>query len=219
MTTAAENIEQRIQEAENRVRGVLEPFYNVKQRMDDVRDTVRNGLGLAYSLQNLDQVFLDRYKDFDDFMQGYNQIDFSQDIRTWTETTEDSIKNALEAAGIQMESLEEEELIMDQLYAKAATTRGRDQVLALSNEIASMNVRQMQSLRQLFATDMQIKGAYFQQQIALIKSTEAASAEFYQPTLTPETWDPVLNNSQQHGFENGAGGAAAGGGQMWRLNP
>ena len=217
VTTAAENVEQRIQEAENRVRGVLEPYYNVKQRLDDVRDTVRDGLGLAYSLQNLDQVFLDRYKDFDDFMQGYNRIGFAQDIRVWTQTTEDSIKNALEAAGIQMESLEDEESIMDQLYAKAQTTRGREQSLALANEIAAMNTRQMQSLRQLVATDMQIKAAYYQQETAMMKATEAASGEFYQPTLTVDPWRPILDNSQTHGFDQGNGGAA--GGQMWRLNP
>ena len=219
VTTAAENVEQRIQEAENRVRGVLEAPYQIKQRLDDVRDTVRSGLGLAYSLQNLDQVFLDRYKDFDDFMQGYNRIGFSQDIRTWTQTTEDSIKNALEAAGIQMESLEEEENIMNQLYAKAQTTRGREQSLSLANEISAMNTRQMQSLRQLVATDMQIKAAYFQQQTAMTKATEAASGEFYQPTLTPDLWRPVLDNSQTHGFNQPGPAGAGAGGQMWRLNP
>lgn len=213
VTTAAENVEQRVQEAENRVRGVLEPFYNVKQRLDDVRDVVRDGVGLGYSLQNLDQVFLDRYKDFDDFMDGYNQIDFTQDIRNWTQTTEDSIKNALAAAGIQMESLDDEEAIMNQLYAKARTTRGREQSLAVANEIASMNVRQMQSLRQLVATDMQIKAAYYQQQNAMTKATESASAEFYQPTLVPDP-RPVVGDGATHGFEAQGAGAP-----MWRLQP
>lgn len=210
VTTAAENIEQTVQENLNRIPGVTEPFFEVKQVIDDVRDTVRDGLGIAYSLENLDEVFLERYRDFDDFLEGYTQIEFTENIREWTQTTEDSIKNALMGAGIQLETLEEEENIMMQLYAKAQTTEGREQSLSLANEIAAMNVRQMQSLRQLVATDMQIKGAYFQQRTAQTKATEAAASEFYAPTLEPDVWEPTLGDGAEHGFEwNGST-------QMWR---
>jgi len=199
LTTAAENVQQTFMEAENRVRDVAMPFFDAKNRLDNVRDVVKDGLSLAYSVQNLDQVFLDRYKSFDDFMVGYENIDFAQDIRKWTQTTEDSISNALQAAGIQMESLEDEENIMNQLYARAENATGRQRALDIANEISTISVRQMQSLRQLVATDMQIKAAYFQQETAVRKATSAGKEEYYNSTVIADD-PPPLGDGANHGF-------------------
>ena len=206
VTTAAENVEQRIVQAENIVRQGLAPIYDVKAKLDDVRDVVKDGLSLAYSVQNLDQVFTDRYKDFDDFIAGnYDRLTFSEDLRNWTQTTEDSIKSALTAAGVQLESLDEEDAIMRQLHAKAESGgRGHQKALDVANEISVMAAQQMQSLRQLVATDMQIKAAYFQQETAIRQASEAASAEFFSPQLLPlggATPDPT--NGADYSFGPG----------------
>lgn len=206
VTTAANNVIQVEQEVANLVRAGIEPFYAVKNRLDDVRDVVKDGLSLAYSLENIDQVFLDKYKNFEDFAQGnYDRVAFVEDIREWTGTTEDSIKNALEAAGLQLESLDEEENIMSQLYAKAQSADGRQQALDVANEVAHIGVRQMQSLRQLVATDMQIKAAYFQQETAIRKMSEAASAEYFDPLVAPPTPLPNLDGGTGWGFGDAAG--------------
>jgi len=196
-----ENIENNILKAENMARDFLSPIYDVKTTLDNVRDTVRDGLGIAYSLQNIDQVFRDRYKSFDDFMAAdYDRIKWSQDIRAWTSTTEDSIKNALEAAGIQMESLDDEDQIMQQLYDKAQSGgKGHQKALDVANEINMMTAKQLQSLRQLVATDMQIKGAFFQQENAIRKATEAAASEYFEPTLTTPEPEPALGNGETFG--------------------
>lgn len=206
--TKLENIEQRKNLVFNTVRGAIQPYYDVKQRLDTVRDTVKQGVGLAYSLQNLDQVFLTKYKDFDDFMAPtYNQVQYTQDLKTWTQTTKDSIKNALTATGIAMEGLDDEEAIMRQLYAKAqGGGAGRQKAMDVANEIAAINTKQMQSLRQLVATDMQIKAAYFQQETVKSEATAAGKGEFYNPTLSPDEM-PVLGDSASVNFPARVGGA------------
>lgn len=196
-----QNTRNNVLKVENMARDVLQPIYDVKTTIDDVRDTVSQGLSIAYSVQNLDQVFLDRYKNFDDFMAAdYDRIQWVEDIREWTETTEDSIENALIAAGIQMESIEEEDQIMQQIYDKIdGGGEGHQKALDAANEISMMTAKQMQSLRQLIATDMQIKASYFQQQTAIRKASEAAASEFYEPTLTPPDPAPALGNSRTFG--------------------
>jgi len=191
----AENTQTKLLKIENMARDVIQPIYDVKTTIDGVRDTVKQGLSLAYSVQNLDQVFQDRYKDFDTFMAGnYDRIKWVEDIRQWTETTEDSIESALTAAGIQMESIDDEDQIMQQIYDQINDGgQGHQKALDAANEINMMTAKQLQSLRQLVATDMQIKGAYFQQQTAIRKATEAATSEFYQPTLAPDP-PPVVGN-------------------------
>ena len=197
----AENAQNNILKVENMARDYLQPIYNVKTTIDDVRDTVKQGLSIAYSVQNLDQVFVDRYKDFDDFMAAdYDRIKWVEDIRQWTETTEDSIESALTAAGIQMESIDQEDQIMQQIYDKIdGGGEGHQKALDAANEISMMTAKQMQSLRQLVATDMQIKGAYYQQQTAIRKATEAAASEYFQPTLTAPDPEPALGNSRVFG--------------------
>ena len=58
LTTAAENVQQTFMEAENRVRDVAMPFFDAKNRLDNVRDVVKDGLSLAYSVQNSIRYFL-----------------------------------------------------------------------------------------------------------------------------------------------------------------
>ncbi len=201
VTTKLQNIEQTKDAVLNSARGALQPYFDVKQRLDDVRDTVKDGLGIAYSVQNLDQVFLDKYKNFDDFRAlDYDHVKYTEDLKTWTQTTKDSIKNALTATGIAMEGLDDEEVIMQQLYAKARDGgEGRQKAIDVANEIAAINTKQMQSLRQLIATDMQIKAAYFQQETVKDEATAASKGEFYSPQFTPGD-DPILGDSSSQNF-------------------
>jgi len=64
----------------------------------------------------------------------------------------------------------------------------------------------MQSLRQLVATDMQIKAAYFQQETTIRQATEAGSSEFYNPTVLPAGGTPPdPTDGQEWGFGRGTG--------------
>ena len=124
----------------------------------------------------------DRYKNFDDFLNdNYDDITFAADIADWSTSTQDSIIGALKSAGVNLESLDDEQLIMDQLHAKLGNDRGREQALELSNEIATMQVKQMQSLRTMIGTQMQITSAYYEQQNAIDTAIRAKEMEYYYP--------------------------------------
>ena len=127
---------------------------------------------------------LERYKSFDIFMEeNYQHVDFAADIRQWSETTRDSITKALKAAGIQVNDMDYEEGIMQQMYDNIENAEDRQATLDVANDIAHFNSKQLQSLRQLIATQMQITGSYYEQKNAIETAQQARMLEFMQPTL------------------------------------
>jgi len=188
--------EQAWKQTEQRVRDVLAPVYAARQTIDAVRDSVNQGQAIAYSLANLDQVIRDRYKSFDDFMlENYRHVDFSGDIRQWSETTRDSISNALQGAGIQLEAIENgEQSTMDAIYVNLQNAEDRQRTLDVANQIGHFNNKQLQSLRQLVATQMQIQAAYFEQQNAIQTVERAKYSEFLNPTLVPAMAETIVGD-------------------------
>jgi len=91
-----EQIDQTRMKVRNLEKSILAPVYQAKQVIDGVRDTVREGQAIAYSVANLDQVIKDRYKNFDEFLDvNYTEFEFQDDVRDWAQATQDSISNAL----------------------------------------------------------------------------------------------------------------------------
>jgi P-type conjugative transfer protein TrbJ len=135
---------------------------------------VQGGQALAYSIANLDAAFQSRFHGY-----GYNSRTWYVDYRNWSQTSLDTTRGTLRAAGLQAQQLQSEQAVLDQLRGMAESSDGRMEALQVANQIAEQQVQQMMKLRQLMLADLQSKQAFQAAQIQRQASTEAASERFF----------------------------------------
>ena len=162
--------------------------------LDQVAGQTHQGMAISYALGNMDARFREVYKTYDAFThQNYGRRAFSEDYKKWSQTTSDSIENALKASGVQMDSLADEVNILQQLRQRLATSgESRNKAIQVAGDINTMNVVQLQKLRQLLATNMQIQTAWVNEQNAERKVTQAKRERYFDPDAEL----PIIGNSE-----------------------
>lgn len=167
--------------------------------VNGVADVVRQGQSVSYSMANISEAMNVKYKSWQDFLAlNYGRDTFVADYRDWTKSTQDSIAAALQGAQVQMSSFADEENILRQLEERAATSRGRNDVMRVTGQIATAQVHQLQKLRQLVATNMQITASYFAQNNA-VQSAGMQHVEKAFDRLAPDNAGPVIGGGRVHG--------------------
>lgn len=129
-------------------------WSSIQQDIMGVVNVVKQGKALAFSLENIGEVFKNTFK-------GYQPTtNFPAEYRKWSETVSDTIKGTLEAAQLQSEQFATEEGVLQQLRTMSQSNQGRLQALQTGNQIAVEMVAQMQKLRALSLAQMQAQNAY-----------------------------------------------------------
>lgn len=124
--------------------------------LQQLTNLVAQGQALGYQLANIDQAFSTKYV-------GYSNttpINFQQASRDWTATSLDSIKSALQTAGVQSQQFANEEQALQTIQNIASGSQGGLQAAQAGVMVASQQVNQLQKLRQLFMAQMQAQNAY-----------------------------------------------------------
>lgn len=150
--------------------------------INQVRDITRQGQSIGYAVANVQEVIAQRYKGYEEFIQdNYDRETFVGDYVEWASTTQDSISSALQSAGVLMESMADEEVIMQQLEARVTNAATRQQALQVASEVNLINGRQLGKLREIIAANMQVQSAFFQAQSSTDSARTAAKEKFYNP--------------------------------------
>ncbi|WP_301233382.1 P-type conjugative transfer protein TrbJ [Pandoraea cepalis] len=142
---------------------------------------VNVGQTISYAATNVDQVFRQQYP-------GYGKItNFPQSYAQWGTNTLDNLRSALNVAGLQSSQFASERAALQSIQSMANNPTGQLQAVQAGVSIASMQVDQLQKLRQLMMTQMQAQNTY----LATKTQTEQAQAaaqrdhfEVYQPTAS-----------------------------------
>ncbi|EGU0150133.1 P-type conjugative transfer protein TrbJ [Vibrio parahaemolyticus] len=124
--------------------------------------------GLAYSSLNMDVEYRDRFKDALYYSSGANRdannkmihADYQARYEDWSDINHDSIRSALNAAGLQAQQFSREDNSLKAIETQIQTGIGQKQLLQAGASISAMQVEQMQKLRALMMADMQMKGSY-----------------------------------------------------------
>jgi len=153
-----------IQQYENMVQqGLSLPNAAFSNAMQDIRGLnalVSQGRNIAYSASNLDSDFKKSFPDFQNYLQqGVTWQDAQTQYAKWNDQTSDASLAALKAAGFQMDEITngDEASIINALQNQSNTAGGRMQAIQAGNAIAVEQVKQLQKLRQLMATQMQLQ--------------------------------------------------------------
>ena len=157
-------------------------FGAVMNDINALAAIVQGGRALAYSLGNLDQLFLQTYPGY-----GYTAGAYYLQYRNWSQTSLDTTLGTLRAAGLQGQQLQSEQAVLNSLRSSLEGTDGRLEALHALGDISEQQVEQLMKLRELMMADMSSKQAY---QAAIIQqqaASEAAAQRFF--TYAPATSD------------------------------
>jgi type IV secretion system protein TrbJ len=151
-------------------------FGGIVRDIESLNRIVVGGQALAYSLSNLDALFGETFP-------GYRTgNDYFRKYRKWSQTTLDTTRGVLRAAGLQSQQMRSEQAVIEALQAKARSPIGRMQALQVLQQINEHQVQQLMKLRELMIADMSSKQAYQAAVAQQEAAAKAATEQFFTPS-------------------------------------
>ncbi|NQY75521.1 MAG: P-type conjugative transfer protein TrbJ [Candidatus Margulisbacteria bacterium] len=149
---------------------------NSMNQMVQLSSIVRTGQSLAYSVSNLDAVFQGKFKGYSHYQRNKMGVNgYRRQYKTWTDT----IRATMKAANLQHQQFGQEEVVVKQLERMSETSKGRMQAIQTGNQIAVQEVRQLQKLRQLMMSQMQMQASFLASQNDRDSLNQAKIDEYY----------------------------------------
>lgn len=130
------------------------PFSQTSDLLKNIMSVVNQGQAIGYDLGVITKKFEMQYPGVK--VKGSYFDEYSK----WSETTADSIKSALMAAGLQMANFETESATADTLRTMNKSATGQMQAIQIGNAVSSEMLDEMRKLRQLNTSQMQAHNAY-----------------------------------------------------------
>jgi type IV secretion system protein TrbJ len=163
----AEQIQNQLKIYENMLQNTARlPDYiwgQAERDLDQLRDVVNQGRGIAFSMGNADDVLQQRFKSYADLKENLpNKQSLSSAYQTWSDTNRDTIAGTLKAASLTAKQFETEESTMKELRSMSEIADGQMKALQVGHQIAAQQVDQMQKLRGLVSQQMTMMGTWLQ---------------------------------------------------------
>ncbi len=147
-------------------------FGTVAADVTNLRQVVKTGEALSYTMSDLDGSFRARFP-------GYSSTtNYGQSYQTWSQTSLDSTLGALNAAGLQNSQFDSDEALLETLQGQSQSAVGRMQAAEIGNQIAENEAEQLMKLRQLMMADMQSKASY-QGSLVQAEATKQANSDLF----------------------------------------
>jgi type IV secretion system protein TrbJ len=158
---------------------------NTMADLQRVNTLFQQSKALAYTVSNLDSQFAQRYGGFNSYLSG--KPNFQTKYQQWSQEASNNNLYALKAAGLQNASMSDENALMQQLQGMSGSAQGQKQAIQVANMIAAQNVSQIQKLRQLVMTQVQLEANYYQQLQDRQDAEEARHRQFISGSRVPNT--------------------------------
>lgn len=163
----AEQIQNQLKMYENMLQNTAQlPEHiwgQVERDLEQLRDVVNQGQGIAFSMGNADDVLRQRFKSYVDFRENLpNEESFSSAYQGWSDTNRDTIAGTLSAASLTADQFDTEESTMEKLRGMSESSDGQMKALQVGHKIAAQQVEQMQKLRGLVSQQMTMTGTWLQ---------------------------------------------------------
>jgi len=155
----------------------------VEHDLDQLRDIVDQGQGIAFSMGNADDVLHQRFQSYADLKANLpNDASFSSSYQTWSDTNRETIAGTLKAASLTADQFDTEEGTMKQLRTMSENADGQMKALQVGHQIAAQQVDQMQKLRGLVSQQMTMMGTWLQSKQTDEDLAQARREEFFKST-------------------------------------
>lgn len=181
----AEQLQTQIQQYQNMVtQGTGLPssmFGSIAADLKSVVNIYQRSQALGRQIENMDAQFNAAFPGFESYLQqvaNSAEAPIRDRYKEWSEQGRDNAKAAMEAANLNTSTFQSEDALLNRMVARSQTAAGRMQAIQAGNEIASQNVQQLQKLRDLVATQINMQGNYIAQQGDRKAASEAAEQQF-----------------------------------------
>ncbi|HEJ6919865.1 P-type conjugative transfer protein TrbJ [Serratia marcescens] len=180
----AQQLQTQIQQYDNMIKqGMSLPsrmFNSITGDLQRVASVYNSAQSLGRNISNLDEQFRQQFKGYDSYLNsiGQGQNNMPQRYRDWAQSGFDNARTAMQAAGVNTSTFEDENAMLDQLVSRSQSAVGRQQAIQAGNEIAAQNVQQLQKLRDLVATQITLQGNYMAQQNERQSVSDASEQQF-----------------------------------------
>ena len=154
---------------------------NTKNDLSDLSKAVMKGQSLAYSLDTIDLLYRKTYPGYETFIKERGLSEEMKEGRyaAWSKANIDTIRSSMNAAQISDSQFRTEEKTMTTLERLSQTAEGRMQALQVGHQIASQQVRQVQKLRALMLTQMQMQASFMAHEQNEKDAQTAESKKFF----------------------------------------
>jgi P-type conjugative transfer protein TrbJ len=185
---AAEQLSTQVQQYNNMVtQGATLPnsmFSSVTQDLQRVASIYNRSQALGRNIADFDSQFNIQFPGYQTYLQKFVQSSgkatdaMPNRYEQWSAKSFDNAKTAMQAAGINTSTFDEEDAHLEQLVSRSQSSAGRMQAIQAGNEIAASNVQQLQKLRDLLATQINFQGNYIAQETERHSVSDAATQQF-----------------------------------------
>lgn len=163
----AEQIQNQLKIYENMLQNTAQlpdhVWGQVESDLNQLRNIVDQGQGIAFSMGNADDVLQQRFQSYADLKTNLpDNATFSSTYQSWSNTNRDTIASSLKAASLTADQFDSEEDTMSSLRSMSETADGQVKALQVGHEIAAQQVAQMQKLRGLASQQMTMMGTWLQ---------------------------------------------------------
>ncbi len=140
-------------------------FNQITNDLNRVKSVYNEAQSLGRNISNLDTKFREQYQGYDKYLKNHGQASKAMPDRykKWAAQGLDNARTAMQAAGMNTSTFASEDAMLNNLITRSQTSAGRMQAAQVGNEIAAQNVQQLQKLRDLVATQIQLQGNYMAQ--------------------------------------------------------
>lgn len=154
----------------------------VRTTMDALVTATRIGDALVYSLGDVAGAFETAYP-------GYvPPTDWNAAQEQWSRTTMDTLRGALNSAGMNLRDIKTVEAALQSLEAANNGATGRNELIEVGNSLASLQVQEMAKLRQLMALEINAQTVWAGSQVNREAASDAALERFI--GTVPSAGDP-----------------------------
>ncbi|MCR2830538.1 P-type conjugative transfer protein TrbJ [Acidithiobacillus ferrooxidans] len=169
--TAVQQLAQQAQQVQEQIQMVYQQAMNLKNLPTQMWSSVSGDLnnlvniagqaqGLSYASQNIASQFSQTYPAASSIGNNYGQ-----QMRTWTTDTNGQIQSMLQQNNLQASQFASQQSALQAIQNASQSASGRMQVLQAGNQIAGMEVNQIQQLQQEIMAGNSAIGSYEAQQV------------------------------------------------------
>lgn len=157
---------------------------SVMADMQRIAAVYNRSQALGRNISNLDSQFNTKFPGYQNYLQTFKNSSgtatgstMPDRYQAWSQNGRDNIKSAMDSANMNTGTFADEDAQLNQLVSRSQNAVGRQQAIQAGNEIAASNVQQLQKLRDLLATQMQMQGNYMAQEQERTELDDAVRAQ------------------------------------------
>ncbi|MCD2514657.1 P-type conjugative transfer protein TrbJ [Comamonas endophytica] len=141
-------------------------FKNITRDLENIADVYRGTQAIGRNISNLEEAFKQQFPGYQTYLQSSSRASEMMPSRyeKWDRQGQDNARTAMLSAGMNISTFASEEAQLRTLVSRSQNAEGRLQAIQAGNEIAASNVQQLQKLRDLLATQIQMQSNYMAQE-------------------------------------------------------